>query len=107
MMEVLRLPPERPDLPDAIFFVPDLTTFTRLDEFGLIVVGQRLEPDRAVLTCWVSERASSDRRGFACPPCGQAATATTANFPRREKDEPVLRRPPRWRRAGPVPRPLQ
>jgi hypothetical protein len=30
---------------------PDLTTFTRLDELGLEVVGQRLEPDRAVLAC--------------------------------------------------------
>jgi transposase len=42
-------------VPDATFCVPDLTTFTRLDEFGLVVVGQRLEPDRAVLACRVSE----------------------------------------------------
>ena len=42
-------------MPDATFCVPDLTTFTRLDELGLIVVGQRLEPDRAVLACRVSE----------------------------------------------------
>jgi transposase len=42
-------------VPDATFCVPDLTTFTRLDELGLIVVGQRLEPDRAVLACRVSE----------------------------------------------------
>jgi transposase len=42
-------------VPDATFSVPDLTTFTRLDELGLIVVGQRLEPDRAVLACRVSE----------------------------------------------------
>jgi transposase len=34
---------------DATFARPDLTTFTRLDELGLEVVGQRLEPDRAVL----------------------------------------------------------
>ena len=40
---------------DATFCVPDLTTFTRLDELGLIVVGQRLEPDRAVLACRVRE----------------------------------------------------
>ena len=34
---------------------PDLTTFCRLDELGLEVVGQRLEPDRAVLACRVVE----------------------------------------------------
>ena len=40
---------------DATFACPDLTTFTRLDELGLEVVGQRLEPDRAVLACRVVE----------------------------------------------------
>jgi transposase len=40
---------------DATFACPDLTTFTRLDELGLEVVGQRLEPDRAVLACRVAE----------------------------------------------------
>jgi transposase len=38
---------------DATFACPDLTTFTRLDELGLEVVSQRLEPDRAVLACRV------------------------------------------------------
>ena len=38
---------------DATFGCPDLTTFARLDELGLEVVGQRLEPDRAVLACRV------------------------------------------------------
>jgi transposase len=42
-------------VPDATFARPDLTTFTRLDELGLQVVGQRLEPDRAVLACRVVE----------------------------------------------------
>jgi hypothetical protein len=32
---------------DATFACPDLTAFCRLDELGLAVVGQRLEPDRA------------------------------------------------------------
>ena len=36
-------------MPDATFGCPDLTTFCRLAELGLVVVGQRLEPDRAVL----------------------------------------------------------
>jgi len=34
-------------VPDATFACPDLTTFARLEELGLEVVGQRLEPDRA------------------------------------------------------------
>ena len=40
-------------MPDATFARPDLTTFTRLDELGLQVVGQRLELARAVLACRV------------------------------------------------------
>ena len=40
---------------DAIFDRPDLTTFTRLDELGLEVIGQRLERDQAVLECRVVE----------------------------------------------------
>jgi transposase len=40
---------------DASFACPDLTTFCRLDELGLEVTGQRLEPDRAVLACRVVE----------------------------------------------------
>jgi transposase-like protein len=43
------------DVPDATFTTPDLTTFARLDELGLVVLGQRLEPGRAVLACRVSE----------------------------------------------------
>ena len=38
-------------MPDATFACPDVTTFARLDELGLEVVGQRLDPDRAVLAC--------------------------------------------------------
>jgi transposase len=37
------------------FACPDLTGFTRLDELGLVVTGQRLEPDRAFLACRVLE----------------------------------------------------
>jgi hypothetical protein len=47
--------PEDLDVPDATFACPDLTTFCRLDEPGLVVFGQRLEPDRAVLACRVLE----------------------------------------------------
>jgi transposase len=37
------------------FARPDLSTFCRLDELGLVVTGQRLEPGRAVLACRVLE----------------------------------------------------
>jgi transposase len=41
---------------DATAFTrPDLSSFCRLDELGLVVVGQRLEPKRAVLACRVAE----------------------------------------------------
>ncbi len=40
---------------DATFVRPDLTTFCRLEELGLEVTGQRLEPDGAVLACRVVE----------------------------------------------------
>ena len=40
---------------DVTFARPDLTTFCRLDELGLEVTGQQLEPDRAVLACRVTE----------------------------------------------------
>ncbi|MGB5937721.1 MAG: ISL3 family transposase, partial [Ornithinimicrobium sp.] len=40
---------------DVTFTTPDLTTFARLDGLGLQVSGQRLEPGRAVLACWVAE----------------------------------------------------
>ena len=40
---------------DATFVRPDLTTFCRLDDLGLEVVGQRVEPSRAVLACRVIE----------------------------------------------------
>jgi transposase len=51
-------------MPDATFAEPDLTTFARLDGFGLQVVGQFLEPDRAVLSCRVVD--ADDR----CHRCG-------------------------------------
>ena len=50
---------------DATAFArPSLTAFCRLDGLGLVVVGQRLEPKRAVLACRVAD---DDRR---CGRCG-------------------------------------
>jgi len=42
-------------VPDATFARPDLTTFCGLEELGLVVTAQQLEPDRAVLACRVAE----------------------------------------------------
>ena len=43
------------DVLHATFVTPDLTVFCRLDELGLVAVGQRLAPDRAVIECRVAE----------------------------------------------------
>ncbi len=71
---------------DATFARPDLTTFCRLDELGLEVIGQRLEPDRAVLACRVIEPDQWCRR------CGcQGAPRDTVV--RRLAHEPLVWRP--------------
>jgi hypothetical protein len=41
------------DVSDATFASPDLTKFCRLDDLGLVVTGQRIEPDGSVLACRV------------------------------------------------------
>ncbi len=56
---------------DATFACPDLTTFCRLDDLGLLVTGQRLEPGRAVLACRVVEVDPGDRW---CRRCGCEGT---------------------------------
>ncbi len=73
-------------MPDATFAAPDLTTFCRLDELGLEVTGQRLEPDRAVLSCRVAEADQWCRR---CG-CEGAARDTVV---RRLAHEPLGWRP--------------
>ena len=40
---------------ELTFATADLTTFARVGELGLEVVGQRVEPGRAVLACRVVE----------------------------------------------------
>jgi len=57
-------------LPDATFACPDLTTFCRLDDLGLEVFGQRLEPKRAVLACRVKAREDDQW----CRRCGAEGT---------------------------------
>jgi transposase len=53
----------------AGFVRADLTTFCRLDELGLEVTGQRVDPDRAVLACRIAEL---DRW---CRRCGEEGTS--------------------------------
>jgi Transposase and inactivated derivatives len=71
---------------DVTFARPDLTTFCRLDELGLEVVGQRLEPDRAVLACRVVD--PDDR----CRRCGGEGVARDT-VTRRLAHEPLGWRP--------------
>jgi hypothetical protein len=74
---------------DATYVRPDLTTFCRLDELGLEVVGQRLESDRAVLACRVVE---SDVLARWCRRCGcEGAARDTVT--RRLAHEPFGWRP--------------
>jgi transposase len=70
---------------DATFTSPDLTTFCRLDELGLEVVGQRLDPDRAVLVCRVVAPDSWCRR------CG------CEGAPRDTVVRPLAHQPLGWR----------
>ena len=56
-------------MPDATFATPDVTTFCRLDELSLVVVGQHLQPDRAVLACRVADDAVEEADRW-CRRCG-------------------------------------
>ena len=81
------------DVPDATsgagFACPDLTVFCRLDELGLEVVGQQLDPDRAVLACRVVEPDQWCRR------CGCEGVARDTVV-RRLAHEPLGWRPTTW-----------
>ena len=59
---------------DGTFDCPDLTTFCRLEELGLVVTGQRVDPHRAVLACRVVEPDDWCRR---CGCQGSARDTTT------------------------------
>ncbi|WP_396278328.1 ISL3 family transposase [Glutamicibacter creatinolyticus] len=73
-------------MPHPTFTAPDLTTFCRLDELGLIAYGQRLLPSRAELLCRVTQEESWCRR------CGQAGVPR-GTVVRRLAHEPVGWRP--------------
>ena len=73
-------------MPDATFACPDLTTFCRLDELGLVVVGQRVERERAVIECRIAELDPWCRR------CG-AEGVSRGTVARRLAHEPFGHRP--------------
>jgi transposase len=77
------------DAPHATFVRPDLGSFCRLDELGLQVVGQRIEPSRAVLACRVVE---TDEFARWCRRCGCEA-APRDSVTRRLAHEPLGWRP--------------
>ena len=84
----------------AGFACADLTTFCRLDELGLEVTGQRLDPDRAVLSCRITEE---DRW---CRRCGEqgvprdSVTRTLAHEPFGWRPTTLLVTIRRYRCAG-------
>ena len=99
MMEVLTLPIRKTSTcltvslgvaglgPAVVTFTrPSLTAFCRLDELGLEAVGQRLEPDRAILACRTAEPDQWCRR------CGCEGVAR-GTLKRRLAHEPLGWRP--------------
>lgn len=68
------------------FAPPDLTSFCRLDELGLVVTGQHVAPDRAVLACDI---VAADRWCRRCGTAGQVRDTTV----RRLAHEPLGWRP--------------
>jgi transposase len=88
------------DVPDATFACPDLTTFCRLDELGLEVTGQHVEPGRAVLACRITDE---DRW---CRRCGEegvprdSVTRTLAHEPFGWRPTTLLITVRRYRCAG-------
>ena len=73
---------------DATFAGPDLTTFCRLDDLGLVVVGQLVQPTGTVLACRVVE---TGQDGF-CHRCGAQGLARDC-VTRRLAHEPFGWRP--------------
>ncbi len=74
-------------MPDATYDSPDLTTFCGLDELGLVVVGQQIHADRAVMACRVVE-SELDRW---CRRCG------CQGVPRDSVVRPLAHEPLGWR----------
>lgn len=73
-------------MPDATFADPDVTTFCRLGELGLVAVGQRVERERAVIECRIAEVDPW------CRQCG-AEGVSRGTVARRLAHEPFGHRP--------------
>lgn len=85
--------------PVAGFACPDLTSFCRLDELGLEVTGQLLEPGRAVLACRVVEPDQCCRRCGCEGLARDTVTRALAHEPFGWRPTTLLvtiRRQPRW-----------
>src|SRR6478672_2253382 len=80
---------------DSTFADPDVTTFARLDGLGLRVVGQSLEPDRAILECRVVDADQQCRR------CGGSGRPRDTTTRRLAHDAGVAPDGPVWSRSGP------
>ena len=86
----------------AGFACADLTTFCRLDQLGLQVSGQRVEPDRAVLAC----RITGTEQDRWCRRCGErgvprdSVTRTLAHEPFGWRPTTLLVTIGRYRCAG-------
>jgi hypothetical protein len=85
--------PKDLDMLHAIFAAPCLTTFCRLDELGLEAVGQRLEPDQAVIECRVAEPRSPISGQHCREALLQILDKILGNLQRREMS-PGFGRPP-------------
>ncbi|BDZ37442.1 ISL3 family transposase [Microbacterium suwonense] len=70
----------------ATFATPDLTKFCRLDELGLVAVGQLIGPERAVIECRVTDPDPW------CQGCGSRALSR-GSIARRLAHEPFGHRP--------------
>ena len=84
---------------NTIFDRPDLSAFTRLDDLGLEVTGQRMWPDRAVLACRIVGEGRWCRR-YRCQECSHVwrQDMSQATDPRAK----LSRAAARWALAGVV-----
>lgn len=73
-------------MPHASFVAPDLTTFCRLDELGLVAIAQKLSPGLALIECRVPDPDPWGRG------CGEERLLRDS-VPRRVAHEPFGHRP--------------
>ena len=84
----------------ATFATPDLTVFCGLDELGLVAIGQRLDPDRAVIECRVA-KPDPWCRGCGCQALSRGTeTRLLAHEPFGHRPTTLLIRVRRYKCAG-------